>query len=355
MGSVKALIESTTLTSIPPNYAYNTTSNTCNQQNAIDPVELEGQIPTIDYSMLVSGSGQQRSQCVQQVGEACRDWGFFYVINHGVPGEVMERMLGACGDFFDLREEEKREMEGEEVLDPIRCGTSFNAAVEQVFFWRDFLKVFVHPIFHSPDKPPGFSDISLNYSKKVRAVMLELLGAISESLGVDKCYIEKEMELEHGLQILAANLYPPCPQPELAMGMPPHSDHGLLTLLIENQGHGLQIHHNGMWIHVNNAPPSSFLVNIADHLEILSNGKYKSVVHRAVVNNKAARISVAMAHGPALDKVVEPAPELVKNGGYKAKYIGMKYKDYLASQQGSQLNGKSCLERLRIECEPSTK
>ncbi|KAK9165781.1 hypothetical protein Scep_000972 [Stephania cephalantha] len=280
----------------------------------------------------------------------------------------MESMLGACGDFFDLREEEKREMAGEEVLDPIRCGTSFNAAVEQVFFWRDFLKVFVHPIFHSPHNPPGFRSFNYCYindqtavswcdlgiqetqishlssrlaglikQELLRAVMLELLGAISESLGVDKCYIEKEMELEHGLQILAANLYPPCPQPELAMGMPPHSDHGLLTLLIENQGHGLQIHHNGKWIH------------------ILSNGKYKSVVHRAVVNNKATRISVAMAHGPALDKVVEPAPELVKNGGYKAKYIGMKYKDYLASQQGSQLNGKSCLERLRIECEPSTK
>lgn len=68
----------------------------------------------------------------------------------------MKGMLEASRRFFDLTAEEKREFEGTEVLSPIRCGTSFNATADQVLFWRDFLKLFVHPEFHSPTNPPGF-------------------------------------------------------------------------------------------------------------------------------------------------------------------------------------------------------
>jgi isopenicillin N synthase-like dioxygenase len=78
------------------------------------------------------------------------------VINHGVPESLMKAMTDACGEFFNLTEEEKREYGGKHVLDSIRCGTSFNASVDKVLFWRDFLKIFVHPQFHSPSKPPAF-------------------------------------------------------------------------------------------------------------------------------------------------------------------------------------------------------
>jgi isopenicillin N synthase-like dioxygenase len=78
------------------------------------------------------------------------------VINHGLPESLMKAMTDACGDFFNLTEEEKREYGGKHVLDSIRCGTSVNASVDKVLFWRDFLKFFVHPQFHSPSKPAGF-------------------------------------------------------------------------------------------------------------------------------------------------------------------------------------------------------
>ncbi|GMP46949.1 hypothetical protein CsSME_00014910 [Camellia sinensis var. sinensis] len=176
-------------------------------------------------------------------------------------------MVDACNGFFDLREEEKREFEGKHVLDPIRCGTSFNSKADKVFSWRDFLKVFVHPQFHFPNKPIGFSELLREYSKQTRKVAMELLRGISESLGLEECYIEKAMDLESGLQIFVGNLYPPCPQPELAMGLLPHSDHGLLAMLIQNEIGGLQLHHNGKWVNVK-ALPNSFLVNTADHLEV---------------------------------------------------------------------------------------
>ena len=80
--------------------------------------------------------------------------------------------------------------------------------------------------------------------------------------------------------------------------------------------------------------------------KIVSNGKYKSVLHRAVVN-KDTRISIAMPLGPALDAVVSPASKLLEDGSNPPAYKAMRYKEYLEFQQSSKLDGKSCLERIR--------
>lgn len=78
------------------------------------------------------------------------------MIHHGVPEDVVQRMIDACGEFFEMEEEEKLEFQGPNVLDAIRFGTSFNAAVDKVMCWKDYLKVMVHPQFNSPHKPPAF-------------------------------------------------------------------------------------------------------------------------------------------------------------------------------------------------------
>lgn len=79
------------------------------------------------------------------------------VINHGVPESLIRSMIEVCRGFFELPEEDKDQYRGYHVLDPIRCGTSFNSSVEKVFFWKDFLKILSHStVFHSPTKPTGF-------------------------------------------------------------------------------------------------------------------------------------------------------------------------------------------------------
>ncbi|KAJ6289950.1 hypothetical protein OIU78_025801 [Salix suchowensis] len=259
--SIKTLAESPGLTSIPATHAFTPDLN--GQVTSVP----EGSIPVIDYSLLISGTPGQRSEIVHELGRACQDWGFFMVINHGVPQKLVSSILDGCRGFFDLAEEEKQEFKGNHVLDPIRSGTSFNVSVEKAFYWRDFLKVFVHPVFYSPTKPAGLSEISLEYSQRVREIARGLLTGISESLGLEGSYIDKALNLERGKQIFIANLYPTCPQPELAMGMPPHSDHGLLTLLIQNGIGGLQIQHKGKWVNVG-THSNSFLVNTGDHLEV---------------------------------------------------------------------------------------
>lgn len=340
--SVKKLAESPCLTSIPSTYTFTT-----HPQDQAVSEDQEDPIPVVDFSLLSSGTPAQRSLVIEELGKACKDWGFFKVINHGVPQSLTDAVMEVMRGFFDLKEEEKREFEGKDLLDPIRCGTSFNTSLDKVLFWRDFLRVVVHPNqLQFPYKPAGLSEVSLEYCQRIREVARELLKAISESLGLKPCYIDKVMNLESGLQTFVANLYPPCPEPELAMGLPPHSDHGLITFVTQNGISGLQLRRNGKWVSVN-AAPNSFLVNTGDQLQVLSNGKYKSNQHRAVVNGNATRISLVIANGPSLDTITSPAPELV-NESERPAYVGMKYIEYIGLHQGKKLDGKSSLDRIRI-------
>ncbi|XP_031378904.1 protein DMR6-LIKE OXYGENASE 2-like isoform X2 [Punica granatum] len=316
--SVKTVAENPNLTHIPPMYAFQTLSRSVDQKISGDGAgEDEDPIPIIDLSLLTSGAHDQRSAVMQDLGNSCQEKGYFMVINHGIDEGLMNKMIDSCSQFFDLEQEEKRQYEGKHTLDPISYGTSVDASVTEVFFWRDYLRVLVHPEFHSPTKPSGFSEVLAEFTKAVRRVVRDLLGGISESLGLDSCYIDRAMDLESSLQLFG------------------------------NAVNGLQVQHKGKWVDANIISGALF-VNIGDHLEVLTNGKYKSVVHRAVVNNKSTRISIAMPHGPSLDTVVSPAAELLENGCPRANYTGMKYKDYLEIQHKSKLRGKTRLDLLKI-------
>ncbi|KAJ4761068.1 2-oxoglutarate (2OG) and Fe(II)-dependent oxygenase superfamily protein [Rhynchospora pubera] len=303
-------------------------------------------IPTIDFGILSNGTPDQRSDMVQALAKACEDWGFFMVVNHGIPDQLRDEMLEAFKTLFDLSDDEKRPYVGGHVLDPIRIGTGFNSKIDIGKCWRHYAKIFVHPEFHSVPKPLNFRNISQEYSKCTRAIGLELLKAIWEGLGIDESRVKAALKLDSAFQILVANLYPPYPNSGTTFGFLPHSDHGLVTLLYQNGVDGLQIKHKDRWMYVKPAP-NSILVNTGDHLEILSNGKYKSVLHRAVLNSEVARMSVVTAIGPALDAIVEPIPDLV-NGDSPAVFRGMKYRDYLEQQQSNSLVEKGALNLVRL-------
>ncbi|XP_023552481.1 protein DMR6-LIKE OXYGENASE 2-like [Cucurbita pepo subsp. pepo] len=347
--SVKAIAETPNLASIPSSYIFTTSDDSDDVATTADaaPHGVEDSIPTIDFSLLTTGTPHQRSKVVNELGKACHDWGFFMVINHGVGEGLMKEMVEICREFFDLTEEEKRVYETKHVLDPIRYGTSFNPKMEEVFFWRDYLKVLVHPKFHSPPKPTRFREILEEYSKRIKEMARELVRGISESLGLEACNIEKAADLESSSTLFAANLYPPCPQPQLARGLPPHSDQCLLTVLLQNHVAGLQILHDHQWLTVNPIP-NALLVNTADQLEIMSNGKYKSVLHRAMVNDKATRISIAMAIGPSSQTLVAPLPELLHKHNSPPLFKSIMYKDYMEMLQSNKLERKSCLDRIRL-------
>lgn len=59
-----------------------------------------------------------------------------------------------------------------------------------------------------------------------------------------------------------------------------------------------------------------------------SNGRYKALRHRAVVNEERERMSFVSGHGPSKEAVVGPTPPLVERDG-RAKYPSIKYEDYV--------------------------
>lgn len=80
---------------------------------------------------------------------------------------------------------------------------------------------------------------------------------LKESLGSER--IELEMKI---------NFYPPCPQPELALGVEPHTDMSALTFLVQNDVQGLQFWKDGNWVAVNFSKDDLF-VHIGDQIEVL--------------------------------------------------------------------------------------
>ncbi|KAI5436400.1 hypothetical protein KIW84_022761 [Lathyrus oleraceus] len=143
-------------------------------------------------------------------------------------------------------------------------------------------------------------------------------------------------------QTMRMNYYPPCPHPENVIGLNPHSDAAALTILLQaSDVEGLQIKKDGQWIPIkplNNA----FVINVEDILEILTNGIYRGIEHRATVNSKKERISIASFHKPQMSKVIGPTPTLV-TPETPALFKTLTVEDYYKAYFSRYLQGKSCL------------
>ncbi|KAL5862371.1 hypothetical protein ACOSQ4_003667 [Xanthoceras sorbifolium] len=267
-------------------------------------------LPIIDISSLQDPT--LRFHTVDEIRRACKEIGFFQVINHGIPLSIMKEAIATATEFFNLPIEEKLLLESDNVYDPVRYGTSLNHTTDKVHFWRDFIKHYSHPIskwIHLwPLNPPDYKEKMGNYAKAVQVLQKQLLEAVLESLGLNLNYLDKE--IEEGMQAMAVNCYPACPEPDLTLGMPPHSDYGSITILLQNY-QGLQLKdQNDNWLSVP-AVEGALLVQLGDQLEVLSNGNYRSVVHRVTVSKEKKRLSIVSLHSLALNKKIGPASKLV--------------------------------------------
>ena len=99
---------------------------------------------------------------------------------------------------------------------------------------------------------------------KVTYRLLELLsdGIGLEGKALKSCVGGDEIELE-----MKINMYPPCPQPELALGVEPHTDMSTLTLLVPNDVPGLQVWKDNNWVVVDYLPNALF-VHVGDQIEV---------------------------------------------------------------------------------------
>eukprot|EP01018_Ginkgo_biloba_P022784 Gb_04355 [translate_table: standard] len=293
------------------------------------------ELPLIDIADL---EGEGRSAVVQAIGQACHQWGFFLVKNHGVSESTMDAMMRVGREFFHLPSEEKMRYFSTDIKSKMRYATSFNVKEDKVLNWRDFLRYSCHPVEEMmllwPDEPNDFREANAEYCREIRKLAKKLLGAISESLGLPTEYINEAFG-DHS-QIMACNFYPACPNPDLTLGFVGHSDPGGVTILMQDEVGGLQVLHDDSWVGVQPVP-NTLVVNLGDMMQILSNGKYRSAEHRVVVNSNEDRLSVPTAYGPAMDSFIAPAPQLL-DSSHPPVYKGCVYGEFMdALQTGSPI------------------
>ncbi|KAK7385084.1 hypothetical protein VNO78_30791 [Psophocarpus tetragonolobus] len=303
----------------------------------------DDEIPTVDYFLLFSDNPVQRFLALENLRQACEEYGFFYLVNHTIPDEVLDSILKGFSDFFDPKTiDERKVFNKSDPSDKIRWGLNSSAGEN-----REYLKVVAHPQFHAPSNPSGLSKILEEYHKAMRKIAAGLARAVSKTLGFEENYIEKEFNLKLGFDVMAMNLYPPSSRSKGAIGIPEHTDPGFVISLVQDVDGGLQIlSHQGKWIKAY-IPHHAILIQLGDHLEVLTNGKYKSHIHRVIVNNnKVPRISVVTLHGPALDKFISPGTEFVHEE--PQKYHGMTYRESLEANGCDQIDVQSSLDKLRL-------
>ncbi|KAK9996888.1 hypothetical protein SO802_021574 [Lithocarpus litseifolius] len=284
------------------------------------------EVPTIDLS------DPDQENLVRSIANASKEWGIFQVVNHGVPTDVITKLQAVGKEFFELSPEEK------EVYAKIPGSQSIEGYGTQLQKDIDGKKPWVDHLFHKiwppstinyrfwPKNPPSYRDANEVYAKYIREVADKLFTSLSLGLGVKGHALKEGVGGEDIVYMLKINYYPPCPRPELALGVVAHTDLSSLTILVPNEVPGLQVLKDDHWIDAKYIP-NALIVHIGDQIEILSNGIYRSVLHRSTVDKGKARMSWPVFLEPPAEFVVGPLPQLV-NEENPPKYKAKKFKDY---------------------------
>ncbi|KAK4268139.1 hypothetical protein QN277_024832 [Acacia crassicarpa] len=298
-------------------------------------------IPIIDMA------NWQDPAVAEKICDAAEKWGFFQVINHGVPLQVLHNAKAATYRFFELPASEKVKYSKENSgTNNVRYGSSFSPDKEKALEWKDYLSLF----FVSEDEaastwPPACRDETLEYLKETETVIKSLLKVLMKRLNVKEIDETKE-SLFMGSKRINLNYYPICPDPDLTVAIGRHSDVSTLTVLLQDETGGLYVRDNHgsgeNWIHV---PPvsGSLVINIGDALQIMSNGRYKSVEHRVTANGSKIRVSVPIFVNPKPSSVIGPLPDVVASGE-KALYKNVLYSDYVKHFFRKAHDGKQTIE-----------
>eukprot|EP00253_Pinus_taeda_P014758 PITA_14758 len=192
-----------------------------------------------------------------------------------------------------------------------------------------------------------YKEIAGNYAMKVRALILRLLAVVSEALGLNSSYLDRIFG-KH-TQLIDIMYYPPCSKPDITLGTPRHLDARGITVLMQGEVEvsGLQVLRNGKWVAVEPIP-NTFVVNMGDQLQVVSNGRLRSVEHRVVTNAFAARISIPTFYGPSEDAFIAPTSSLVDEQ-HPVWYKGYKFGEFMRIFWSEELKNKTVLDDFKIE------
>ncbi|GMY07198.1 protein DMR6-LIKE OXYGENASE 2-like [Fagus crenata] len=247
------------------------------QPNLSVDVEFDAkEIPVFDISSI-------DVNLISEIREACKIWGFFQVINHGVDKNLRQKLETVAHNFFQEPLEQKKLIKRDE-LNP--TGFHDSEHTQNVRDWKEVFICFTQdPTEVSashlleevgirnlsnrwPQHPSSFRETCEEYGKAVSALALRLLHMISLSLGLPAERLDDYFQ-NQGSYLLVNN-YPTCPNPKLTLGVGPHKDPNAFTILAQDEVGGLEVKRksDGSWIPVKPIP-EAFIINIGDCMQVL--------------------------------------------------------------------------------------
>ncbi|KAK6147739.1 hypothetical protein DH2020_018651 [Rehmannia glutinosa] len=267
---------------------------------------MEMEIPVIDFGRLGS---EKRSETMALLHEACEKWGFFMIENHGIDKELMDRVKLLMNMYYE------ENMKGTFYNSETAKSLENNNIVTE----KDWESTFF--IWHRPNS--NINDLS-SLSKDLRNTMDEYIDQLiklaeklselmCENLGIQKNHIMEAFAGSKGPSVgTKVAMYPQCPQPQLIRGLREHTDAGgIILLLQDDQVPGLEFFKDGKWVKIPPSKNNRIFINTGDQVEILSNGVYKSALHRVMAMKDGNRLSIATFYNPSGDAIISPASELL--------------------------------------------
>jgi len=292
------------------------------------PVET---IPVITFGDFLHGDATARKQVALTIGRACRDVGFFYVRDHGIPQQLVDNAFAEARRFFAQPEDRKRRIDiersschrgyfalGGENLDPEKQREAGDFK-EGLKIGRDLSPT--HPLVRAgiplhgpnqwPDNLPGWREVMERYYEACKDLGFQLMHAFALALELPEDYFDRW--LDGPMATLGPLHYPPQTGPisEARIGAGAHTDFGCLTILAQDANGGLQVQNvAGQWI---DAPPlpGTFVVNIGDMLARWTNDIFASTPHRVINRSGQDRYSLPFFYDPAFHAEVACLPTCV--------------------------------------------
>jgi isopenicillin N synthase-like dioxygenase len=281
------------------------------------------EVPVIDVAPLRSDA-PGLDAVVRQLDAACRESGFFYVVNHGVDSSLQDRLDSLAREFFALDGGEKERIAmrrgGRAWRGWFPLGGELTSGVpdrkEGLYFGaelgRDHPRVAAGvPLYGPnlfPERPAGLRRAVLDYLDALTELGHLLVGGLALALGLDRDWFATHLTADPTI-LFRIFTYPPDPPGASGdgWGVAEHTDYGLLTMLRQDSAGGLEVRTPDGWT---GAPPvpGSFVCNLGDMLERMTGGLYRSTPHRVRNPGQTNRVSFAFFFDPSWDADVVPVP-----------------------------------------------